>query len=142
MIEPFKIPNIKVLPTSVINRIAAGEVIQRPANAVKELIENSIDARASQILVSVKDGGLKMILIVDNGHGVLVGVFGSFVLWLLVFSMPFNILQNSRQRHGTRKKTFQSYANDLPHPSWPHSPILRQSLRLGFVGRPSLPSRM
>ena len=60
---------IKLLPDSVANQIAAGEVIQRPASAVKEMLENSIDAGATQIDLVVKDAGKTMIMVVDNGCG-------------------------------------------------------------------------
>ena len=60
---------IKLLPDSVANQIAAGEVIQRPASAVKELMENALDAGATQIDLVVKDAGKTMIMVVDNGCG-------------------------------------------------------------------------
>lgn len=60
---------IKLLPDSVANQIAAGEVVQRPASVVKELMENAVDAGATQIDVIVKDAGRTMICVVDNGCG-------------------------------------------------------------------------
>ena len=60
---------IKLLPDSVANQIAAGEVIQRPASAVKELMENALDAGATQIDLVVKDAGKAMVMVVDNGCG-------------------------------------------------------------------------
>lgn len=60
---------IKLLPDSVANQIAAGEVIQRPASVVKELMENALDAGATQIDLIVKDAGRTMITVIDNGCG-------------------------------------------------------------------------
>ena len=60
---------IKLLPDSVANQIAAGEVIQRPASVVKELMENALDAGATQIDLYVKDAGRTMICVIDNGCG-------------------------------------------------------------------------
>ena len=77
---------IKILPENIANQIAAGEVIQRPASVLKELIENSIDAKASYIQIIIKDSGKTLVKIIDDGVG-----------------MSKNDLRVSFQRHSTSK---------------------------------------
>ncbi|MEA3451111.1 MAG: DNA mismatch repair endonuclease MutL [Bacteroidota bacterium] len=60
---------IKILPDSLANQIAAGEVIQRPASVIKELVENAIDAKATNISINIKDSGRTLIQVIDNGSG-------------------------------------------------------------------------
>ena len=62
-------PRINRLPDIVANKISAGEVVQRPASVVKELLENAIDAGATRIAVSVKDAGRQLVQVIDNGEG-------------------------------------------------------------------------
>jgi len=77
---------IRHLPDHLINQIAAGEVIERPAAAVKELVENAIDAGATQITINLTNGGKSCIVITDNGHG-----------------MNADDLKNATERHATSK---------------------------------------
>lgn len=65
-----EIGRIFKLDQLTVNRIAAGEIIHRPVNCIKELLENSLDAKATQITIICQDGGLKMMSIQDNGTGI------------------------------------------------------------------------
>ena len=69
---------INVLPSEIYNKISAGEVVERPASVVKELIENSIDGGATKIIVEIVNGGITNIVVRDNGVGLNQKILKSF----------------------------------------------------------------
>ena len=112
---------IRPLPESLINRIAAGEVIERPAAALKELAENSLDAGATELYIALEDGGKSRILIRDNGHGI-----------------PKEDLALALTRHATSKLADETLVN-LPYLGFRGEalPSIGAVSRLSITSRPA-----
>ncbi len=85
---------VRVLPDFLINQIAAGEVVEKPASVVKELVENALDAGADQIIIDVVDGGRTLISVIDNGKGMSQEDLGKSILRHATSKLPDDDLLN------------------------------------------------
>ena len=86
--------SVRILPDFLINQIAAGEVVERPASVVKELVENALDAGADQIIIDVVDGGRTLVSVIDNGKGMSKEDLASSILRHATSKLPDDDLLN------------------------------------------------
>ena len=85
---------VRVLPDFLVNQIAAGEVVERPASVVKELVENALDAGADEIVIDIVDGGRTLVSVIDNGSGMSRDDLSRAIMRHATSKLPDDNLQN------------------------------------------------
>ena len=101
---------IRILPEAVANKIAAGEVVERPASVVKELLENALDAGATSVRIETEMGGKRMIRVIDDGHGMAHDdALLAFERGAVGLGGPTPKILYVEGRHSTIVATFRSY---------------------------------
>lgn len=120
------LPIYAISSSTPLSMVSGFQVIHRPANAIKELLENSLDAGSTSIKVTLKDGGLRMIQIQDNGSGIRVGADS--------VCRGYSSLTINSGWHN-RRKTWRSYAKDLRRRRLKNSKICNLCIRMALEER-------